>query len=87
MIGEDAEFAELREQAAKKRRLLWALLGNVVLLVVLLGGPFARGILYIRPGDFATQLTTFRGSPRAVARFGRLFASTLWRTYRGGRPG
>jgi cholesterol oxidase len=49
--------------------------------------PFARGILYIRPGDFATQLTTFRGSPRAVARFGRLFASTLWRTYRGGRPG
>jgi hypothetical protein len=45
VIGEDADIAELKEQAAKKRRLLWALFGNVVLLVVMLGGPFARGIL------------------------------------------
>ena len=47
----------------------------------------ARGILYIRPADFATQVTTFRGDTRSVVRFGRLFAATLWRTYRGGRPG
>ena len=47
----------------------------------------ARGILYIRPADFATQVTTFRGDTRSVVRFGRLFAATLWRTYRGGLPG
>ena len=34
----------------------------------------ARGILYIRPADFATQVTTFRGDTRSVVRFGRLFA-------------
>jgi hypothetical protein len=39
------ELVELTRAAAKKRRLLWALLGNVVMLVVLLGGPFVRGIL------------------------------------------
>jgi cholesterol oxidase len=47
----------------------------------------ARGILYIRPADFVTQITTFRGDARSVVRFGRLFAATLWRTYRGGLPG
>jgi hypothetical protein len=39
------ELLALTQAAAKKRRFLWALFGNVVLLVVLLGGPFARGIL------------------------------------------
>jgi hypothetical protein len=39
------EFLALTQAAAKKRRLLWALFGNAVLLLVLLGGPFARGIL------------------------------------------
>jgi cholesterol oxidase len=47
----------------------------------------ARGILFIPPGDFATQLTTFRGDPRSVWRFGRLFVATLWRTYQRGGPG
>jgi len=42
---------------------------------------------YIPVADFATQLTTFRGDARSVVRFGRLFAGTLWRTYRGGGPG
>lgn len=46
-----------------------------------------RGILYIPIADFATQLTTFRGDLRSVVRFGRLFAGTLWHTYRGGGPG
>jgi cholesterol oxidase len=43
----------------------------------------ARGILVIRTRDFARQLTTFRGSPNGVARFAGMFASALWRTYRG----
>ncbi|MET0524998.1 MAG: hypothetical protein ABWZ91_09360, partial [Nocardioides sp.] len=43
----------------------------------------ARGILVIRTRDFARQLTTFRGTPRGVGRFAGMFASTLWRTYRG----
>lgn len=34
----------LAQAAAKKRRFLWALFGNVALLVVMLGGPFLRGI-------------------------------------------
>jgi cholesterol oxidase len=48
---------------------------------------YARGILYIPIADFATQVTTFRGDAGAVLRFARLFAATLWRTYRGGLPG
>jgi cholesterol oxidase len=51
------------------------------------GGVIARGLLYIRPADFATQLTTFRGDLRSTVRFARVFMSTLWRTYRGGLPG
>ena len=43
----------------------------------------ARGILVIRTRDFARQLTTFRGTPKGVARFAGMFASALWRTYRG----
>lgn len=43
----------------------------------------ARGILVIRTRDFARQLTTFRGTPRGVARFAGMFTSALWRTYRG----
>jgi cholesterol oxidase len=51
------------------------------------GEVLARGLLYIRPADFATQLTTFRGDVRSTVRFARLFVTTLWRTYRGGLPG
>jgi hypothetical protein len=36
---------ELLEHAAKKRRLLWALLANFILLIVMLGGPWLRGVL------------------------------------------
>jgi cholesterol oxidase len=43
----------------------------------------AKGILFIKPLDFAKQLTTFRGRPSAIARFERLFLAALWRTYRG----
>jgi hypothetical protein len=41
----DAEVLELTRSAAKKRRLLWALFGNFAMLVVMLGGPYLRGIL------------------------------------------
>jgi cholesterol oxidase len=53
----------------------------------------ATGILHILPRDFARQMTTFRVRPAhrvdALARFGRLFASELWETYRrpAERPG
>ena len=43
----------------------------------------ARGILVIRPGDFARQLTTFRGTTRGVTHFGAMFVAALWRTYVG----
>lgn len=43
----------------------------------------ARGILVIRPTDFARQLTTFRGTLRGVGRFAGMFIGALWRTYRG----
>ena len=42
---DDPEIADFGALAAKKRRFLWALFGNVVLLVVMLGGPFLRGVL------------------------------------------
>jgi hypothetical protein len=44
-VTDDPELAEFGALAAKKKRFLWALLGNVVLLVVMLGGPFLRGVL------------------------------------------
>ncbi len=40
-----AEVLELTRSAAKKRRLLWAIFGNFVMLIVMLGGPYLRGIL------------------------------------------
>ncbi|WLQ05265.1 GMC oxidoreductase [Arthrobacter oryzae] len=47
------------------------------------------GILYIRPWDFARQLTTFRTSgpapASALAAFGRVFLGELWQVY-GRRP-
>lgn len=43
----------------------------------------ARGVMVVRPLDFARQLTTFRGRPLAVARFAALFLAILWRTYAG----
>ena len=49
--------------------------------------PLALGLIYIRIPDFAKQLTTFRGSPRGVWSFGKLFAATLWEVYRGGGAG
>lgn len=43
------------------------------------------GILYIRPWDFARQLTTFRAvgpaPASALAAFGRLFLGELWQVY------
>ena len=46
----------------------------------------ATGILHILPRDFARQMTTFRVKPArrvdALARFGSLFAGSLWETYR-----
>jgi hypothetical protein len=45
----------------------------------------ARGILVIPVASFARQLTTFRGSPVATARFVMLFMGTLVRVYVGGR--
>lgn len=43
------------------------------------------GMLYIRPWDFARQLTTFRAvgpaPASALAAFGRLFLGELWRVY------
>jgi cholesterol oxidase len=45
----------------------------------------ASGILYIEPLDFARQMTTFDTEPNgradAVARFGALFAGSLWEVY------
>jgi cholesterol oxidase len=45
------------------------------------------GILYIRPWDFARQLTTFRAvgpSPAsALAAFGKVFLGELWQVYSG----
>jgi len=41
----------------------------------------ARGLLVIEPAMFARQLTTFRGQPRAVLRFGWMFARSLATTY------
>lgn len=45
----------------------------------------ATGILHILPRDFARQLTTFRVDPArrvdALAKFGSLFAGSLWETY------
>ncbi len=37
----------------------------------------------IRTRDFARQLTTFRGTAGGVTRFGGMFMTALWRTYRG----
>jgi hypothetical protein len=62
------EFLELTRSAAKKRRFLWALFGNVLMLVVLLGGPFLRGILRAHHAwrDFATfGACAYGGSPMA----------------------
>jgi cholesterol oxidase len=45
----------------------------------------ATAILHILRRDFAKQLTTFRVDPArrvdALARFGSLFAGSLWETY------
>ncbi|MFC0041731.1 GMC oxidoreductase [Actinomadura rayongensis] len=45
----------------------------------------AAGVLTIRPGDFARQLTTFRtvgpGGVKALVEFGRFFAGELWEVY------
>ena len=42
-------------------------------------------MLYIRPWDFARQLTTFRAvgpaPASALAAFGRLFLGELWQVY------
>ncbi|MDR6437235.1 cholesterol oxidase [Paenarthrobacter nicotinovorans] len=52
-------------------------------------GVVGAGILYIRPLDFAKQLTTFRAEGPAPAAglvtFGKLFAGELWQVY-GRRP-
>jgi hypothetical protein len=40
-----AEIFELTRSAAKKRRILWTMFGNLLLLVVMVGGPYLRGIL------------------------------------------
>ena len=41
----------------------------------------ARGLVLITPGMFARQLTTFRGHPLAVARFGWMFVRSLATVY------
>ncbi len=41
----------------------------------------ARGLVLIEPAMFARQLTTFRGHPVAVARFGWMFARSLATIY------
>jgi cholesterol oxidase len=41
----------------------------------------ARGLLVIEPRMFARQLTTFRGHPAAVVRFGWMFARSLASIY------
>ena len=46
---------------------------------------YSRGILRLGPAMFARQLTTFRGNPVAVARFGAFFLSQLLHRY-GSRP-
>jgi cholesterol oxidase len=45
----------------------------------------ARGLLLIHPGMFAKQLTTFKGHPAAVLRFGWMFLHSLIAIY-GKRP-
>jgi cholesterol oxidase len=51
----------------------------------------ASGILHIEPRDFARQMTTFDTEPDgradAVARFGALFAGSLWEVYGPGGKG
>jgi cholesterol oxidase len=48
-------------------------------------GVAGAGILYIRPWDFARQLTTFRAEgpapASALAAFGKLFLGELWQVY------
>lgn len=54
-------------------------------------GPLARGMLEIKPEDFATQMQTLKGTEgrddadrmRASAKFGRFFARELYQTYGG----
>jgi hypothetical protein len=48
----------------------------------------ASGVLRIRVRDFARQLTTFRGKPRALVRFGVIFLGQLAEAYlrKGRRP-
>ncbi len=41
----------------------------------------ARGLILIEPAMFARQLTTFRGHPAAVVRFGWMFARSLATVY------
>lgn len=43
----------------------------------------ARGIVVITPFALVRQLTTFRGTPIGLTRFFFVFASTVWRLYRG----
>ena len=67
---EAADFAALH---AKKRRYLFALFGNVVLLVVMVGGPFLRGYLRTRSmwrqfGSFAACV--YGGTPSEVPALG-----------------
>jgi cholesterol oxidase len=45
----------------------------------------ARGLILIEPAMFARQLTTFRGHPVAVIRFGAMFVRSLVKIY-GSRP-
>ncbi|MFP5361967.1 MAG: GMC oxidoreductase [Thermoleophilia bacterium] len=49
------------------------------------GDVLATGILHVLPQDFAVQLTTFRIDPPhrldALARFGGLFAGSLWEVF------
>ena len=53
------------------------------------GGPdtaareYGRGILTLTAPMFARQLSTFRGNPLAIGRFGMFFAGHLYRIYRG----
>ncbi|HEX6241586.1 MAG TPA: hypothetical protein VFZ61_11850, partial [Polyangiales bacterium] len=62
----DVELPDFGALSAKKRRFLWALAGNLLMLVVLLGGPFLRGILrahahWRRFGAFAACM--YGGTP------------------------
>ncbi len=41
----------------------------------------AAGVITIHIPDFMRQLTTFRGTPQAMAAFGRLFLGQLWDVY------